>query len=118
MKRSILFGAALALASSVPAVALARPGGVPQVTITFDSLRLTYASTLHHRYFSSCTYAVTGVRDGVVRAGRRCGELSAQVESGAWCFGRLLPLRRHPVRVVSLASAFPRDSDDCAAVAG
>jgi len=64
MKRSrVLIAGAIAVFGAVAASnALAHSNPAPPAIATVGRLRVVYPSSLHHRYFSSCSYAVTGVR--------------------------------------------------------
>jgi hypothetical protein len=64
MKRLVVLAAAAFVASGLASGAVADLTGPPPVTVTVGSLRVTYPSVLHGRYFSSCRFAVTGVRSG------------------------------------------------------
>ena len=65
MKRSTsLIAGAIAVFGAVAAGAFAHSNPVPPAIAAVGPLRVVYPSDLHRRYFSRCSYAVTGVRSG------------------------------------------------------
>lgn len=65
MKRSTsLIAGAIAVFCAFAAGAFAHSNPVPPAIAAVGPLRVVYPSSLHRRYFSSCSYAVTGIRSG------------------------------------------------------
>jgi hypothetical protein len=65
VKRSTsLITGVLAVFGAVAAGAFAHSNPVPPALAAVGPLRIVYPSDLHRRYFSSCSYAATGIRSG------------------------------------------------------
>ena len=67
MKHFAVLGPAIFAAWALAAGAFARSTGAPPLTVALGPLRVTFASTIEHRSFSSCSYAVTGTHGTCVR---------------------------------------------------
>ena len=67
MKHFAVLGTAIFAAWALAAGAFARSTGAPPLTVALGPLRVTFASTIEHRSFSSCSYAVTGTHGTCVR---------------------------------------------------
>lgn len=65
MKRSTVFVAgAIVIFGVLAAGAFAHSNPVPPAIAAVGPLRVVYPGSMHRRYFSSCSYAVTGARSG------------------------------------------------------
>lgn len=116
MKILTILGAAVVVASGLAAGAFAG-SSPPPVTVSVGSLRLTFPSTLHHRYFSSCRYVVTGVRSGAcvhgvvvasypLKANPELGARGASFRSDGVTFELYRAARQQPL-VVAPRRSFP-----------
>lgn len=104
---------AIAALGAFAAGAHAHANPAPAATASVGSLRFIYSGTLHRRYFSSCSYAVTGDRSeacvrGVVvasyplRSSPELGAKGASFRSGGVLFELYRAPRRKPVATRAL----------------